>query len=107
MIKGSGVIIFVVFNKNFIEDNLNNNIFSHFKNFRTGFIELKEGIKVPVYNRTEVDYRNLFASRGFNEIYIDYPPFTKDFLSKYDMPFATDEPEYLIQAFRKKINKDA
>lgn len=98
----NGLIVFAVFNPTFIEENSNDNIFSNFETYRTGYMELKKGFKIPVYNRTESDYRNLFENKGFEEVYIDYPPFTNEFLAKYELPFSTKQPEYLIQAFKLK-----
>ncbi|MCI5223323.1 MAG: hypothetical protein D3924_11780 [Candidatus Electrothrix sp. AR4] len=65
-------------------------------------MELKKDVKVPVYNRSEAEYRNLFEKEGFEEVYLDYPKFTDEFLNEYTMPFSTKYAEYLIQAFRAK-----
>lgn len=100
LLKPNGLIIFAVFNPKFIEENSTNKVFTEFDSYRQGYMELKKGIKVPVYNRTEVEYRKLFEAAGFEEVYVDYPAFTKEFLSKYKMPYSTKYPEYLIQAFR-------
>jgi len=102
MLKKKGLIVFAIFNPEFIEANSNNKVFSKFETYRTGYMELKEGFKIPVYNQTESDYRNLFENKGFEQVYIDYPAFTEEFLSNYKMPFSTHQPEYLIQAFRPK-----
>ena len=102
MIKENGLIIFSVFNPKFIEDNANNGVFTEFNSFRKGYMELKDGFKVPVYNRTEAEYRELIEAKGFEQVYIDYPAFSEEFLRQYKMPLSTKYPEYLIQAFRGK-----
>ncbi|MFK5983965.1 MAG: class I SAM-dependent methyltransferase [Pseudomonadota bacterium] len=102
ILKPNGLVIFSVFNPEFIEDNLNTNVFSDFDSFKTGYMKLKKGLKIPVYNRTEEEYREIFEKRGFEEVYIDYPEFTGEFLKEYQMPFSTKYSEFLIQAFKYK-----
>lgn len=101
LLKPNALIIFAVFNPKFIEENSKNNIFTDFTSNQTGYMELKKGVKIPVYNRTESDYRNIFEKFGYEEVYLDLPAFTEEFLNKYKMPFSTKSPEYLIQGFRK------
>lgn len=100
LLKANGMIIYAVFNPHFIKDNVDNNIFSGFTNIRTGYMELAKGVKIPVFNRSESEYRCLFGKYGYQEVYLDYPVFTEEFLGKFNMPFSTSNPEYLIQAFR-------
>ena len=102
LLKQNGLIVFAVFKPKFIEENSNNKVFSGFESYRIGYMELKEGIKIPVYNRTESEYRNLFKKAGFEEVYLAYPAFTKEFLDKYKMPFSVETSEYLVEAFRLK-----
>lgn len=102
-LKPNGLIIYVVFNPEFIKENSNNNIFTGFTNNQTGYMEIKKGVKIPVFNRSESEYRHIFEKLGYDEVYIDLPAFTEEFLEKYKMPFSTKNSEYLIQAFRSKI----
>jgi len=102
VLNPKGLIVFAVFNPKFIEDNSNSSVFSGFESYRSGYMELKEGIKIPVYNRSESEYREIFESRGLEEVYLDHPIFTKEFLSEYEMPFSTTYSEYQIQGFRHK-----
>lgn len=104
LMKPNALIIYAVFNPKFIMDNLNTDIFTGFTNNKTGYMELKKGVKLSVYNRTESDYREIFEKYGYEEVYNDLPNFTEEFLEKYKMPFSTESPEYLIQGFRRKIH---
>ena len=101
ILEPNGLLVCAVFNPKFIEENSNNRIFVGFKNNKTGYMELKKGIKIKCYSRTDSEYRSIFGKLGYEEVYIDYPEFTEEFLSKYKMPFSTQNSEYLIQAFRK------
>ncbi len=102
LLKPNGLIVYAVFNPKFIKANSNNNIFTGFTNNQTGYMELKKGVKIPVFNRTESEYRHLFEKLGYKEVYLDFPAFTEEFLDKYKMSFSTKDSEYLIQAFRSK-----
>lgn len=102
LLKPGGLIIYAVFNPGFLKANSGSDVFTGFSDGRTGFMELKKGVSIPVHSRTEAEYREIFGQNGCEEIYIDYPAFSKEFLDKYPMPFATEQPEYLIQAFTTK-----
>lgn len=102
LLKPNGLIVYAVFNPNFIKENLNNDVFTGFTNNQTGYMELKKGGKIPVFNRSESEYRYIFEKLGYKEVYLDLPAFTQEFLDKYKMPFSTKNSEYLIQAFRDK-----
>lgn len=101
ILEPNGLFVYAVFNPKFIEANLDNSIFIGFKNEPTGYMELKKDIKIQCYSRTESEYRSIFGKLGYEEVYIDYPKFTDEFLSKHKMPFSTQNSEYLIQAFRR------
>lgn len=101
MLEPNGLFVYAVFNPKFIEENLDNSIFTGFKNNPAGYMELKKDIKIQCYSRTESKYRSIFGKLGYEEVYIDYPKFTGEFLSKHKMPFSTQNSEYLIQAFRR------
>ena len=100
--KPNALLIYAVFNPKFIEENSKTNIFTGFTSNQTGYMELKKGVKIPVHNRTESEYRDIFEKYGYEEVYKDLPAFTEEFLKKYKMPFSTQSPEYLIQGFRRK-----
>lgn len=102
LLKPNALIIYAVFNPKFIKENSGNNVFTGFTNNQTGHMELKKGVKIPVYNRTKSEYRNIFEKYGYEEVYLDLPAFTEEFLNKYKMPFSTNSPEYLIQGFKRK-----
>lgn len=102
VLNPKGLVVFAVFNPKFIEDNSRSGAFSSFENYQTGYMELKEGVKIPVYNRNELEYREIFQNRGLEEVYLDHPVFTKEFLGKHEMPFSTTYSEYQIQGFRYK-----
>ena len=103
LLQPKGLIIFAVFNPEFIAENSASEVFTDFRNKQTGYMELKKGVKVEVFNRTESEYRKIFKKFGFQEVFLEYPDFTEEFLDQYQMPFATNKPEYQIQAF-KNIN---
>lgn len=102
LLKSNGLIVYAVFNPKFIKANSNNNVFTGFTNNQTGYMELKKGVKIPVFNRSASEYRYLFEKLGYKEVYLDFPAFTEEFIDKYKMPFSTKNSEYLIQAFRSK-----
>ncbi|HIJ90808.1 MAG: class I SAM-dependent methyltransferase [Desulfobulbaceae bacterium] len=104
LLKPNGLLVYAVFNPTFIEENSNNHVFTGFTNNRSGYMELQKGIKIPVYNRSESEYRHIFDKFDYEEAYLDLPEFTEEFLEKYQMPFSTTHSEYLIQAFRKKTS---
>jgi len=100
VLNENGLIVFAVFNPRFIEDNSDHAVFPGFEDYRFGYMELKEGLKIPVYNRTDLEYRNIFEARGLKEVYLDYPVFTEEFLSRYEIPFSTRYSEFQIQGFK-------
>jgi len=103
LLKPDGLIMIAVFNPEFINDNLNSAAFSGFQqNGYSGYMALQDGVNIPVHNRNDATYRELFESRGLTAVYLDYPAFTREFLNKHEMPFSTAFPEYQIQGFRCK-----
>lgn len=102
LLEPNALVIYAVFNPEFIKENSGNSVFTGFTKNQTGHMELKQGVKIPVYNRTESEYRNIFEKYGYEEAYLDLPAFTEEFLNKYKMPFSTNSPEYLIQGFKSK-----
>jgi len=102
VLNKNGLLIFAVFNPKFIEDNSKSLAFNSFKDYRSGHMELKEGLKIPVHNRSHIEYKGLFKPFGLEEVYLDYPEFNQEFLSKYEMPFSTKFSEFQIQGFKRK-----
>jgi 2-polyprenyl-3-methyl-5-hydroxy-6-metoxy-1,4-benzoquinol methylase len=102
--KPNALIVYAVFNPDFIENNLNGATFTGLQGEKTASMELKKGVIIPLYNRTPAEYGSLFAKFGYEEVYRDLPAFTDVFLSQHQMPFSTKYPEYLIQGFRKETH---
>ena len=97
-----GLIIYAVFNPAFVHDNMGDNqLFIPSSRHDIAYMELKPGIQIPFYIRSDMEYRRLFNQLGMEEIYRDLPPFTADFIEQYGVPFSTLHSEFLIQAFRK------
>lgn len=63
--------------------------------------EFKGGIKIPIYNRTAIEYDNLLTKHGFHKINEDYPPFTNEFITKYSYTKPTSVSEYMILGYKK------
>jgi SAM-dependent methyltransferase len=103
LLKPNGLIIYAVFNPEFIKENSGNKVFTDLTNNQTGYLELKKEVKIPFFIRTASEYRHTFEKLGFKEVYLDFPAFTEEFLEKYKMPFSTKNSEFLIQAFRRSI----
>lgn len=101
LLKPHGLIVCAVFNPEFIKENLTSTVFAGFTNSQTGYMELKKGVKISLFNRGASDYRYIFEKLGWKEVYWDLPAFTEEFLEKYKVSFSTRHPEYLIQGFRK------
>jgi len=104
LLKAEGCLIYAVFNPEFVKS-----LFKIAKIFYclkenteiTATMKLEEGSEIPVYARSAEYYRLIFAKYGCKEIFRDYPVFTEKFLKRYPMPFSTEKPEFLIQAFKK------
>ncbi|MBU1695013.1 MAG: class I SAM-dependent methyltransferase [Verrucomicrobia bacterium] len=105
VLKPGGLLAFAVFNPAFVQRLLEAGML--FKDFdsptppRRGIMELVEGVAVPVFIRSEEEYRALFARLGYTCALVARPPFTAEFLRRYPVPFPTDEPEFLILGFQK------
>lgn len=96
-----GIIIYAVFNPAFVYDNLGDGqMFVPSDRQDVAYMELKPGIQIPFYIRSDEEYRSLFKKHGMQEIYRDLPPFTANFVEQYAVSFSSRHPEFLIQAFR-------
>lgn len=95
----NGLLVFAVFNPEFVVDVLGGRLPASAHDT----LDFQGGVRIPVFNRSAVDYRAIVADRGLTEVYRDYPPFTEDFIREYNMPFPMACPEFLIQGFRKGV----
>jgi hypothetical protein len=59
------------------------------------------GNKIPVFIRTAEDYNKILNFLGLEKIFEEYPPFTEEFLSRYNTN-VPDFAEYLILGYKKK-----
>lgn len=105
LLRPGGLLLTAVFNPQFVDRQVSDNLlFSEYSRERqAGFMILQPGVRIPVYNRTAQEYRQLAARLGLQEVFYDLPPFSEDFLSGYPMPFSTEYPEFLIQGLAKPI----
>jgi len=100
-----GLLIFAVFNPDFVKKLYKNNtIFSGLKRI-AGDLRCKmamgKKVNLEVYVRTERDYRKIIEKGGFEFVSSTYPPFTRKFVQEYGWQLPSDIPEFLIMAFRK------
>ena len=106
LMKPAGILIFSVFNPQFVANLLKAGML--FKDFDSvdfpscGLLELVKGTRIPVYLRGADEYTGLMMCLGYEKIFEATPPFTKEFLAKYPVPFPTRDPEFLILGFQKK-----
>lgn len=106
LIKPAGILALSVFNPPFVAGLLKAKIiFEDFdsSDFPThGLMELVKGTRIPVYLRGAEEYTGLMTCLGYEKIFEAAPPFTKEFLDQYPVPFPTQDPEFLILGFQKK-----
>ncbi len=102
-----GMLIFSVFNPAYVSNAIRANVeffdFDSASHPTTGYMELVEDIRVPTYIRSANDYTQLAQQHGLELILEAYPPFTNDFLAAYPHPVPTNDPEYLILAYKKAV----
>lgn len=97
----NGILIYAVFNPAFVYDNMGEDqMFVPSNRQDVAYMELKPGVRIPFYIRSDEDYRSLFKKYGMQETYHDMPPFTAGFIEQYGVSFSTQHAEFLIQAFR-------
>lgn len=106
LLKPTGLFILSVFNPPFVTNLLKEKII--FKDFdslefpRVGMMAMAGSDPIPVFLREKEEYANLFLQLGYQKLLEVLPPFTKEFLQKYPVPFPTEESEFLILGFQKK-----
>ncbi|MEW6500311.1 MAG: class I SAM-dependent methyltransferase [Thermodesulfobacteriota bacterium] len=105
-LRPDGVVVTAVFDAAFVRDNAGEGrLFPEYSaEAGVGLIELKAGVRLPVFIRGGETYQEAFARHGLREIARARPPFTPEFLAAYPQSFATRQPEYLIQVFRRHAN---
>lgn len=109
LLNKNGIIIFAVFSPEFVKKCLNSG--KLFENSKSGKklskIKMvpKNNVKIDVFVRDELFYKSLFEKNGFNLISCEYPPFTKNFIKKYNWSLPTGVSEFLIMSFKKADSK--
>lgn len=104
-LSDQGVIVFAVFNPQYIVDVLN--VVPVFRDFDSnehptkGFLAFAANDRIPVYIRTAKEYDALFAKKGLKKVYEAYPPFTQEFLATYPFEWPTRNPEFLILGYQE------
>ncbi|PCI24140.1 MAG: hypothetical protein COB67_11890 [SAR324 cluster bacterium] len=99
-LKLGGLLVFAVLNPAFVDRLLKESSdFKRSSNQENVLMKLTPQLWVPAYSRSDEQYRTSLNHFDLRESYLEFPPFSSDFLQQYSLPFPTDEPEFLIQAF--------
>lgn len=100
-----GICCFAVFNRDWIEHCfLHNVLFKHISKEESIdhiVLDLGEGKKIPVWNRTANEYDHLMEKLGFKKNMGVYPPFTQAYIEQYETEIPTDVPEFMILGYTK------
>lgn len=103
-LESDGVVVIAVFNPNYVSSCIKAGVlfadFDDSENPTHGFM-LLNGEMVPTYIRTAQEYDELFQNVGLEKIAEVYPAFTPGFLKEYPMDTPTDQPEYMVLAYKK------
>ncbi|EKE00275.1 MAG: hypothetical protein ACD_22C00062G0010 [uncultured bacterium] len=103
VLKKGGILIFSVFPKEHIKDSLLiKDLFEDFDSAqdpKVGYANF-DGVRVKVFVRQPSFYDKLFSSLGFEKIMEFYPPYPKEFMSKYKWTGSL-HPEMVILTYRK------
>lgn len=106
LLEEGGMIIFAVFNPDFIQRCQQRKMVFTNLNRKTvppsAKIEMKKGVLLTTYVRAEKEYKKIFERAGFHFISSHFPPFTKKFVFQYNWRFPSDVSEYLIMVFEKR-----
>ncbi|VVC03021.1 Trans-aconitate 2-methyltransferase [Candidatus Bilamarchaeum dharawalense] len=105
LLEKQGLIVFAVVSPDFVRRCARDNI-RYFdldppEDPKAATIRINSDLAIPVYPRSEEEYKKLFAKFGFDFVSSHHPNFTKEFVEKYKWPLPWDTPEYLIITFRK------
>jgi 2-polyprenyl-3-methyl-5-hydroxy-6-metoxy-1,4-benzoquinol methylase len=105
MLRERGIIVFAVFNPDFVEScHRVNAVFPSLrpsKGMIIGRMETERGA-IDTYVRTKEQYRDLFKKHGFEYLSSRYPPFTPEFIAQYKWKLPSDDAEYMVMAVRKR-----
>jgi 2-polyprenyl-3-methyl-5-hydroxy-6-metoxy-1,4-benzoquinol methylase len=105
-LKPGGVIIFAVFNPLFAVRCYAERALFGSSHGNTGksidIFKPNNESDIPVFLRSEEDYRAIFESSGFEFVSTSLPPFSEEFVERYQWKLPYDVPEFLIMAFRRK-----
>ncbi len=106
-LKPGGLLVFATHNPEFVVDSLKSpdtwyvDVDSPTHPTRGNFL-LGE-VKVPMFLRPAEQYRAMMESLDCEQVYEEYPPFTREFLHKYPLEGASGQySEYLILGFKKR-----
>lgn len=98
----NGLIVLVVFNPKFVSSCLKSQLlFSNFDSVegpKKGIINFEDA-SIPIFIRNANEYDEIMNALGLTKRLELYPPFTKEYLSKYAINTPIDEPEYLILGY--------
>jgi ubiquinone/menaquinone biosynthesis C-methylase UbiE len=103
ILKQNGVLVLVVVNPEFAR-RCNRTGIRYFRLPKNGFgkAEFKlAGLEIPVFIRSKGDYAKMLEKNGLKLASADYPRFTRAFLEKHDWRLPSDEPEFMVLAFKK------
>ncbi len=104
VLERDGIFIFAVHNPAMVTRYIKAGIlfedFDSVEKPNKGILNLR-GNRIPIFIRTAEQYNQLLKDKGFEPLLEVYPPFTKEFLTKYPIDAPTDQPEFLILGYRK------
>lgn len=103
-LKEEGKAIITVFNPDFVTNCLERGeeIFS--RDEEGGQITMRINPESPIdtFVRNEEEYKAIFEEEDLIFVSAQYPPFTEEFVDKYNWSLPFDVPEYMIMVFIKK-----
>lgn len=103
VIAPGGLLIFAVFPKNHVKDSLHiKDLFEDFDSMEDPFFGYAnfDGVRVPVWVRTQEVYDGLLNRLGLTRTYFYEPDYPKDFFEKYRWT-GSKYPEMMVMAYRK------
>lgn len=105
VLEPGGIFTFAVHNpeqiKKFLPLGILFENFDSNENPKKGILHIND-TRIPLFIRTAQEYNELLKPLGFESLFEEYPPFTKEFLEKYPLSVPTDVPEYLIMGYKKR-----
>ena len=70
--------------------------------FQGEVLRFANGVEVPIFTRSAVDYHAVAEPAGLEPLLETYPPFTPQFLARYPSYAGRAAPEYLILGYRRQ-----